>query len=165
MTRGNASISDPMSSDLDFDVLTNSRRRRPGSKAFITGKSGKNPWTLSKSRRKRSKVSKVSTVEHLHIDGRKIDEETSARTTGHDVEDDKLPSGDELPLSDPRSWIWKHRGDAKVAVVIESRDKTVPKTPRYAPYMNSDSEGGSEDGDAVPGKPKGRLWLHKVESR
>jgi hypothetical protein len=61
--------------------------------------------------------------------------------------------GKVLPMSDPKSEIWKGRESAKLAVVIPIRGA------KRAKHLLTD-----EDGDIVPGKPKDRLWLHSIPS-
>lgn len=95
----------------------------------------------------------------------KTDEEPSARKNQRDLMDDKLRSEDELPLSDSRSWVWKDRQGTQVVVVVGSGHIRAFETLPCRPGENSDSDKATENEDALPGKPKGRLWQQKVESR
>jgi hypothetical protein len=70
----------------------------------------------------------------------------------------------ELPLSDPRSWVWKGEKHAKFAVAIDATKGIFPDVFRHREHVRNIIGQHDEGTDLAPEKPKERLWLDRVES-
>jgi hypothetical protein len=97
----------------------------------------------------------------LDTDERTIDDSLAYRQT---TENTGSTPGRELPLSDPKSWVWKGKKDAKLAIAIDGTKGIFPDVSR--PRENvSKVIGLADDGTHLePEKLKERLWLDGVES-
>jgi len=95
--------------------------------------------------------------------------DTDERTMGDSLahrpitERNRRRSEGELPLSDPRSWVWKGKKDAKFAVAIDATKGIFPDVSRRREHVRNIMS-QHERTDLAPEKLKGRLWLDRVES-
>ena len=73
-------------------------------------------------------------------------------------------SDGELPLSDPKSWVWKGKKHAKFAVAIDDTKGIFPDVSRPREHVSKVIGRHDEGTGLAPEKPKERLWLDRVES-
>lgn len=70
----------------------------------------------------------------------------------------------ELPLSDPKSWVWQRKKDAKLAVAIDATKGIIPDVSRPQEHVNRVVGLDDEGAYLASEKPKENLWLDRVES-
>lgn len=151
----------------------------PNRKPRVTGRgSSKNSLLKSQSKLRSSSSSSVidrPAMEHPSITDLfsdaddENDEEISSKgsPSGCRERGPRAKAFGELPLSDPESSIWKGRENANLTIVvqtqkrklIESIEHDMPSRLTEEPRLKVDDDG------VMPGRPKDRLWLHRVESR
>ncbi len=70
----------------------------------------------------------------------------------------------ELSLSDPDSWVWREKKDAKFAVAIDATKSTLPYVSERRELVSKRGVLNNEGTYIEPEKPKEKLWLDRVES-
>ena len=70
----------------------------------------------------------------------------------------------ELPLSDPKSWVWQNKKDAKFAVAIDATKGIFLDVSRPREHVSRVIGLHDEGIRLAPEKPKEKLWLDRVES-
>jgi hypothetical protein len=93
------------------------------------------------------------------------DEDRCASTSDSTDERGVVVTTQEKEVSDPKSWIWKTRESATLPIVVEHSQEKSLDMAEHSCSMDSVTDKNHEDDKLVPGMPKGRLWLYKVESK
>jgi hypothetical protein len=103
------------------------------------------------------------------------DAQDSLPDTGESIIDDSLAcrritervgsmSEGELPLSDPKSWVWQSKKGAKLAVAIDGTKGTFTDVSRPREHVSRVIGLDDEGTHLALEKPKEKLWLDRVES-
>jgi hypothetical protein len=70
----------------------------------------------------------------------------------------------ELPLSDPKSWVWQRKKDAKLAVAIDTTNGIFPDVSRPRGFVSKDVDLANGASYLACEKLETKMWLDRVES-
>jgi hypothetical protein len=96
--------------------------------------------------------------------------ETEERTFNGPLAHRKVPQRngskleEESSLSDPDSWVWKEKKDAKFAIAIDTTKGIIPDVSRGQALATKRNVLTHDGAYLALGKPKEILWLDRVES-
>lgn len=70
----------------------------------------------------------------------------------------------ELPLSDPKSWVWQRKKDAKLAVAIDTTNGIFSDVSRPRELVGKDVDLANGSSYLACEKSETKMWLDRVES-